>query len=170
MGLWQGAWMWCVDGYHLQKYFSQQASYKWANRLKDGKEPELSLPDCLDHFPFEIFALPCRLSLCGQPSGTGKSFIINFQYLTDPAVCHWGATPCSFLVSRLPSHLWLFTRHIGCWENRSHTLQWLKLPRCRAVTWPITLPHGLWQHNHSCFTCCFCMYAHSFSYYSDYTP
>lgn len=61
MGLWQGAWMWCVDGYHLQKYFSQQASYKWANRLKDGKEPELSLPDCLDHFPYHSW---CAWDLC----------------------------------------------------------------------------------------------------------
>lgn len=91
----------------------------------------------------EIFALPCHLSLCGQPSGTGKSFIINFQYLTHPAVCHWGAIPCSFLVSLLQSHLRLLTRHIGCWENQSHTFQWLKLPRCRAVTWPISLPRAL---------------------------
>lgn len=86
---------------------------------------------------------PAVCHYVGNPSGTGKSFIINFQYLTHPAVCHWGATPCSFFVSLLQSHLLLLTRHIGCWENQSHTLQWLKLPRCRAVTWLITLPRTL---------------------------
>lgn len=104
MGLWQGAWMWCVDGYHLQKCFSQQGVTSEQTGLTMARYQSWVCPIAKIISPTildvrEIFALPCHLSLCGQPSGTGKSFIINFQYLTHPAVCHWGAIPRSFLVS-----------------------------------------------------------------------
>lgn len=125
MRLWQGAWVWYMDGYHLQKYFSQ-VSCKWANKLKEVKVPELRSggadvqtrvcliasiisPTILD--VHEIFALPCHLSLCGQPLGAGRSFIISLQYLTHLAL--WGAIPCSFLVS-------LLSRAICCSSHVTH--------------------------------------------------
>lgn len=110
----------------LQKCYSQQASYKWANRLKDGKVPELSLPDCQDHFPYYSW---CAWDLCSAlPSVIlwatqcdWKEFHHQFPILNLPSSLPLRGHPL-FLLSEPPPEpsVALHTSHRMLGESESH--------------------------------------------------
>lgn len=110
----------------LQKCYSQQASYKWANRLKDGKVPELSLPDCQDHFPYHSW---CAWDLCSAlPSVIlwatqcdWKEFHHQFPILNLPSSLPLRGHPL-FLLSEPPPEpsVALHTSHRMLGESESH--------------------------------------------------